>query len=50
MSGVLHCIDTHCMYLFAVRVDEALYVHTDGTGALIEDGKLGLMVKQPCHL
>ena len=33
-----------------MAVDEVLHVHTHRTGALIQDGKLGLVVEQPGHL
>ena len=38
------------LYLPTVAVYVILYIHTDSTGALIQDGKLGLVVEQPGHL
>jgi len=37
-------------YLSTVAVDEILHVNANSTGALIQDGKLGLMVEEPSHL
>lgn len=33
-----------------MAVNVALYIHTNSTGALIQNCKLGLMIEQPCHL
>lgn len=37
-------------YLPAVAVDVILHIHTHGTGALVQDGKLRLVVEQSRHL
>lgn len=37
-------------YRSAVAVDEVLHINAYSTGALIQDGKLGLMVEQTGHL
>lgn len=37
-------------YLPAVAVDVILHIHTHGTGALIQDGELRLVVEQSGHL
>ena len=38
------------MYLSAVGVDVVLHVHAHCAGALVQDGKLGFVVKEPGHL
>ena len=43
------CIRNHT-YISAVLVHGSLDIHTHCTGALVEDGKLGLVVEQTGHL
>lgn len=37
-------------YLPAVAVDVILHIHTHGTGALVQDGELRLVVEESGHL
>lgn len=37
-------------YLPAVAVDVVLHVHAHGTGALVQDGELRLVVEESGHL
>ncbi len=48
--GVVCIIWRVLAYLPTVRVYEALHIHADCTGALVQDSKLGLVVEQSGHL
>lgn len=49
-----HCVCVYDVFvgsdLSAVAVDVILYIHTHRTGALVQNGKLGLVVEESGHL
>lgn len=47
---VHHLMYNDQSYLSAMLVHKALYIHTDSTGALIQNGELWFVVEETRHL